>query len=107
MLSIKSFRKELSKNKKKIVAVSPIIGNKAFSGPAGQYMEAAGIEVSAFGVAQMYADVCSKLVIDTKDVSLIKKIEGLDIKAYSTKLKMQNKTAEDALASFILNQVKV
>ena len=107
MLSIKSFRKELSKNKKKVVAVSPIIGNKAFSGPAGQYMEAAGIEVSAFGIAQMYADVCSKLVIDTKDVSLIKKIESLDIKAYSTKIKMQNKTAEDALASFILNQVKV
>ena len=30
-------------------------------------MEAAGIQVSVFGLAQMYADVCSKLVIDIKD----------------------------------------
>ena len=33
-------------------------------------MEAAGIEVSVFGLAQMYADVCSKMIIDTKDKAL-------------------------------------
>ena len=107
MLSIKGVKKELSKNKKKVVAVSPIIGNKSFSGPAAQYMEAAGIEVSVFGVAQMYADVCSKIVIDTKDKAQANKNENLDIKVYDTKIKMQNKIAEDALASFILKQVKV
>ncbi len=69
-------------------------------------MKAAGIEVSAFGVAQMYADVCSKLVIDTKDKALAGKIEGLDLKVFDTKLKMQNKLAEQALAAFILKQVK-
>ena len=106
MLGIKGVRKELSKNKKKVVAVSPIIGNKSFSGPAGQYMEAAGIQVSVFGLAQMYADVCSKLVIDVKDKAQINQIEAMDLKVYTTKLKMQNKTAEDALASFILKQVK-
>ena len=30
-------------------------------------MEAAGIDVSALGVAKMYADVCSNIIIDTKD----------------------------------------
>ena len=106
MLGIKGVRKELSKNRRKVVAVSPIIGNKAFSGLAGKYMEAAGIDVSVFGVAQMYADVCSKLVIDTKDKSHANKIEGMDIKVYETNLKMKNKLSEDALASFILKQVK-
>ena len=106
MLGIKGVRKELSKNRKKVIAVSPIIGNKSFSGPAGQYMEAAGIQVSVFGLAQMYADVCSKLVIDTKDHAQSKQIEAMDIKVYDTKLKMQNKITEDALASFILKQVK-
>ena len=107
MLGIKGVRKELSKNRKKVIAVSPIIGNKSFSGPAGQYMEAAGIQVSVFGLAQMYADVCSKLVIDTKDKAQIKQIEAMDIKVFDTKLKMQNKVSEEALASFILKQVKV
>ena len=59
-----------------------------------------------FGIAQMYADVCSKIVIDTKDKNLTKKIEGLDLKVFDTKIKMQNKIAEEALAAFILKQVK-
>ena len=55
----------------------------------------------------MYADVCSKLVIDSKDKAQIKQIEAMDLKVYDTKLKMQNKVSEEALASFILKQVKV
>jgi len=106
MLGIKGVRKELSKNRKKVVAVSPIVGNKSFSGPAAQYMEAAGIQVSVFGIGQMYADVCSKLVIDSKDRSQAKKIESMDMKVYDTKIKMTNKASEEALASFILKQVK-
>ncbi len=68
---------------------------------------AAGIEVSAFGLAQMYSDVCSNIVIDSKDKLLSKKIETLGIKFYETKITMNNKQAEEALASFILTQVRV
>ena len=49
---------------------------------------------------------CSKLIIDTKDRSQAKQIEAMDIKVFDTKLKMQNKNSEEALASFILKQVK-
>ena len=107
MLGIKGVRKELTKNKKKVVSVSPLVGNKSFSGPADKYMEAAGIEVSVFGLAQMYADVCSKMVIDSKDKAQASKIKGLDIQVFDTKLKMQNKMAEEALAAFILKQLKL
>jgi|TARA_B110001454_G_scaffold120751_1_gene112704 LPPG:FO 2-phospho-L-lactate transferase len=107
MMGIKGVRKELTKNKKKVVAVSPLIGNKSFSGPADKYMEAAGIEVSVFGLAQFYADVCSKMIIDTKDKAQASKIEGLDIRVLDTKIKMQNKIAEEALAGFILKQLKM
>jgi len=107
MLSIKGVRKELSKIKKKVVAVSPLIGDQAISGPAAKYMQAAGIEVSAYGVAKMYSDVCSHMIIDNKDKALAKKIQNLDTKVYETKIKMINKEGENALASFILNQVHV
>ena len=107
MMGIKGVRKELTKNKKKVVAVSPLVGNKSFCGPADKYMEAAGIEVSAFGLAQFYADVCSKMIIDTKDKAQKSKIEGLDIRVLDTKIKMQNKIAEEALAGFILKQLKL
>jgi len=104
MLAIKGIRKELAKKKTKVVAVSPIIGNSAITGPTGKYLEAAGIEVSALGVAKMYADVCSNIIIDTKDRALTEKIESLNINVHDTKIRMPNKQSEDALAASILKQ---
>ncbi len=107
MLQIKGIRKELSKIKKKVIAVSPLIGEKAITGPAAKYMEAAGIETDAYGLAKMYSDVCSNIIVDSKDKALLKKIQNLDMKGYDTKITMKNKIAEDALANFILKQVHV
>ena len=107
MLQIKGIRKELSKIKKKVVAISPLIGDNAISGPAAKYMQAAGIESNAYGLAKMYSDVCSNIIVDTKDRMLSKKIQSLDMKVFETKITMKNKLAEDALANFILKQVHV
>ena len=104
MLAIKGIRKELAKKKNKVVAVSPIIGNSAISGPTGKYMEAAGMEVSVLGVAKMYAHVCSNLVIDTKDRMQTKEIEALNINVHDAQIRMRNKHSEDVLAASILKQ---
>ncbi|HUU47456.1 MAG TPA: 2-phospho-L-lactate transferase [Nitrosopumilaceae archaeon] len=107
MLQIKGIRKELSKIKRKVVAVSPLIGDESITGPAAKYMVAAGIEPNAYGLAKMYSDVCSNIVVDTKDKALVQKIQDLDMKAYETKITMKTKIAEDALANFILKQIHV
>lgn len=107
ILSIKGIRKELAKSKKKVVVVSPLIGSAAVSGPAAQYMEAAGMEVSAYGLAKMYSEVASNMIIDTSDRLQTRKIENLDMKVYETKIRMKEKKDEEALASFILKQVHV
>jgi len=52
----------------------------------------------------MYADVCSNIIIDTKDRMLTKKIESLNINVHDTKIRMINKQSEDALAASILKQ---
>ncbi len=105
ILSIKGIKKELSKSKRKVVVVSPLIGNKAITGPAAKYLEAAGMEVSAYGLAKMYSDVASHIVIDSSDRLLTRKIQNLDMHVYETKIKMKDKIEEDALAGFILKQV--
>ena len=89
-----------------MIAVSPLIGDKAITGPAAKYMEAAGIETNAYGLAKMYSDVCSNIIVDSKDKALLKKIQNLDMKGYDTKITMKNKIAEDALANFILTTSK-
>ena len=104
MLQIKELEKNFQ-SKKKVVAVSPLIGNKAVSGPAGDYMEAAGIETNAYGLAKMYSDVCSNIVIDSKDKLLTKKFKTW-YESLWTKILMKNKGTKK-LASFILKQVRV
>lgn len=107
MLQIKGIKKELSKAKKKVVAISPLIGDRSITGPADKYMQAAGIESNAYGLAKMYSDVCGNLVIDTKDRAMSKKIRDLDINVYETKITMKTKAAEEALANFLIKQVHV
>ncbi|MGB9927340.1 MAG: 2-phospho-L-lactate transferase [Methanosarcina sp.] len=58
--------KNLLQNKK-VVAVSPIIGNAPVSGPAGKLMEACGLEVSSMGVAEYYQDFLDVFVFDERD----------------------------------------
>ncbi|MDY9927510.1 2-phospho-L-lactate transferase [Methanosarcina sp.] len=52
---------------KKVVAVSPIIGNAPVSGPAGKLMQACGLEVSSMGVAEYYQDFLDVFVFDERD----------------------------------------
>lgn len=107
MLQIKGIKKELSKAKKKVVAVSPLIGNDSITGPAAKYMQAAGIESSVYGLAKMYSDVCTNIVIDAKDHAFASEIKKLDINVYETKITMKTKASEEALANFIIKQVHV
>ena len=53
--------------KKKVVAISPIIGNAPVSGPAGKLMQASGLEVSSMGVAEYYQDFLDVFVFDERD----------------------------------------
>jgi len=53
--------------KKKVVAVSPIIGNSPVSGPAGKMMQACGLEVSSMRVAEYYQDFLDVFVFDERD----------------------------------------
>lgn len=54
---------------KKVVAVSPIIGNAPVSGPAGKLMQACGLEVSSMGVAEYYQDFLDVFVFDERDLA--------------------------------------
>ncbi len=67
ILALKGMRNILMK--KKVLAISPIIGNAPVSGPAGKLMKAAGFPVSSIGVAECYGDILDFMVIDERDDS--------------------------------------
>jgi LPPG:FO 2-phospho-L-lactate transferase len=68
ILALEGMRKLLSE--KKVIAVSPIIGEKPVSGPAGKFLRAWGYPVSSKGVAQCYGDILDLMIIDEKDIAV-------------------------------------
>ena len=60
---------ELRSMREKIVAVSPIIGNRVISGPAEKYMKCVKVQVSPLGVAKYYRSLLGKFVISESDHS--------------------------------------
>jgi LPPG:FO 2-phospho-L-lactate transferase len=104
ILAIKGIRKELIVQKKKIIAVSPMIGNEAISGPAAKYMKALNLQNSPIGVAQYYSDFVSKFIISTSDCRLSTDINRLGIKPFKTDIIMSNDEDEMRLASYLMKQ---
>ncbi len=67
ILAVPGIRDALANTSATVVAVSPIIGNAAVSGPAGALMAAEGLPVSVAGVAAAYCDFLDILVVDDSD----------------------------------------
>lgn len=102
ILAVPGIRAALTETQAPIVAVSPIIGISAISGPAHKLMAAAALEPTAFGVAQAYADFIDVFVLATEDKQIGSRIESLGIKAFSTDIVMRDLDAKRRLARQVL-----
>ena len=102
ILSLKQIKEELIEQRDKIIAISPVIGNKAISGPARKYLSAKGIESSVLGIAKFYSQLISKIVIDNSDSNFSKEINKIGVSSFETNILMNNSKEEKRLARFIL-----
>jgi len=105
ILSVKGVREALQRTEATILGVSPIIGGSPVKGPADKLMSALGVEVSAYGVAQLYKDFIDIFLIDLVDSALKEKIESLGIKAVTYNILMKSYDDEIALAKHILSLI--
>lgn len=85
--------------KKKVLGISPIIGNEPVSGPAGKLMKACGFPVSSKGVAECYGDILDVMVIDKKD-AVDEKDFTVKVAKYDTLMTSIEKSK--ALARYVL-----
>ena len=103
ILAIKDIKETLVKESKKIIAISPIVGTAAISGPAIKYMEAAGIDPSAFGVAELYSQITSNFVISKGDAESANRIAQLGTRVHEANILMNTPGDERELAAYLLN----
>ena len=61
----------------RVAAVSPIVGGQALKGPADRMLASLGDEVSALGVARLYAGLVDAFVLDAVDAALAPAVEAL------------------------------
>jgi len=103
ILAVPGIRQALCESSASVIAISPIVGGQAVSGPAGKLMQAYGYSVSAVGVAQIYRDFLDVLIIDEQDAGLKMAIESLGVRVATTQTIMQNLGHKVQLARQVLS----
>jgi LPPG:FO 2-phospho-L-lactate transferase len=101
-LSIEGVRAALKQTDGFVIGVSPIVAGAAIKGPADRMLRNLGVEVSAFGVAQLYRDFLDAFVLDSKDVELKGRIEALGLAVNVTNTLMRSVEDKVALAETVL-----
>jgi LPPG:FO 2-phospho-L-lactate transferase len=86
ILAVRGVREALQARKKDVVAVCPIVGGKSLKGPSDRMLEQLGYEVSARGVARLYADFTGTFVVDPADRAQATSIRslGMDVAVIPT-----------------------
>lgn len=101
ILSLAGIRDAL-RSHARVVAVSPIVGGRALKGPAEKLLPTIGAEVSASGVAKLYADLCDIFVVDRADEDELDLIEP-PLRAVAADTIMSDRTASKRLAQALLS----
>jgi len=83
-------------------AVSPIVAGRALRGPADRMLGSLGHEVSALGVARLYAGLVQRFVLDEADADLAPAIEALGMRAEVVPTIMRSDADRARLAEAII-----
>jgi LPPG:FO 2-phospho-L-lactate transferase len=90
-----------------VAAVSPIVGGRALKGPADRMLGSLGFEVSARGVARLYADLVDWFVMDRVDADLADEVADLGPRVLVTDTIMSDDAERQRLAGDVLEALGV
>lgn len=105
VLAVPGLRHAVASRRQQVVAVSPIIAGAAVRGPADRLLAELGHEVSVVGVARLYRDWCSTLVVDRADEPSAEAVAGAGMRCVVTGTIMSDPEVAAALATTVLGAV--
>ncbi len=106
IMSVPGIRGALEQTRATVVAISPIVGTGAFSGPAHKLMIASGFEASVVGVARCYEKFLDTLLIAAEDRAAAPLVETLEVAPVLTDIRMACFADKRRLAREVLALVK-
>jgi LPPG:FO 2-phospho-L-lactate transferase len=102
ILAVPGLREAVLGTSPQRVAVSPIVAGRALKGPADRMLASLGHEVSALGVARMYAGLVTRYVLDEADAALAPAIADLGMEPVVAPTIMRTDADRAALARTVL-----
>ncbi len=84
------------------MGVSPIIGGRPVRGPADRLLPALGAEVSARGVAGLYAPIARAMLIDRVDADQLGDVEALGLRGRAEETLMKTPEIARSVAEAVL-----
>ena len=98
ILAVPGIHEALINAEAKVVAVSPIIGTQAVSGPAAALMTAQNLSPSIAGVATYYADFLDTLIVDNSDAEASSRLPMHSIHCVATDILMRTDDDRERIA---------
>jgi LPPG:FO 2-phospho-L-lactate transferase len=98
VLAVPGVRDEVRAARARTVAISPIVAGAALKGPADRMLRELGHEASVVGIARIYAELASILVIDEADAALAPEVEAEGIRCVTTPTIMSSPEVAASLA---------
>ena len=105
IVAVPGIRQALRETHASVVAISPIIGSAAVSGPAGILMAAQDLPVSIAGVAKAYGDFLDILIADVRDAATAKQLEHPGLRVYCTNILMTTGSDKARLAKTVMEMI--
>lgn len=102
LLALRGLRQALQDARATVVAVSPIVAGAAIKGPAAAMLASLGHDVSALGVARLYAGIADVFVLDESDAALLPAVQALGLRAVAVPTLMRDAGTRAALAAATL-----
>lgn len=106
ILSVPGVKDAVLASKAIKVAISPIVGRKAFKGPVLKFMKTKNLQASPYGIASFYKNIIDYMMLDDSDAKYIKKIESLKIAPILNNINMSNKTVSINMSKKILRLIE-
>jgi LPPG:FO 2-phospho-L-lactate transferase len=103
ILAVPGIRDALRETGAPVVAVSPIVGGAAVSGPAGALMKRMGWPCTIAGIAQAYEDFLDVLVVDLEDHVDAEFLREGDLHVLCANIVMKSLEDKQELARFTLH----
>lgn len=105
ILAVPGIREALSRRRSNVYAVCPLVGGRSLKGPSDKMLAQLGHEVSAHGVAKLYADFAGSFIIDAADKKDAPAIRALGMRVEICPTIMRTDAEKIRLARAVLKMI--